>query len=267
MRWYHNSGGYKLTRIICLWLLVGMVLVPSTATTYGFELPQEIIAFYLHNSLGYSEGVVRKFSKTGPLATQRKCISSQRDKCSKAVLDKRMGDSLWKNNRIKVKVTSQNPDIKFIFADATVAVSERRELSYLYIGGFNDSDDADCQLYYSIKDNVIEKVVIVVSLDSPELKQKLCLTSQLMQGLGLSLPSNMPFSRVWEHPGVVLLDGQNAFTDDNVSGVTMGESIFSYIHMCSDIKPGMKADDIRRILSGNSVCTYGLEPLPEKQKT
>jgi hypothetical protein len=38
--------------------------------------------------------------------------------------------------------------------------------------------------------------------------------------------------------------------------------VFSYIHMCPDIKPGMKADDLMRILSGNSICADGLKRLP-----
>lgn len=87
-----------------------------------------------------------------------------------------------------------------------------------------------------------------------------------MQGLGLSLASDMPFSKVWKHPAGELLDGQNTFTDDNVSGITMGYAIFSYIYTCPDIKPGMKADDIRRILSANSICTDGLGLIPEKQQ-
>lgn len=165
MRVYRNSGGYKLVRTIALWLLIGIACMPLIRASYGVELPQDQIAFYLRISLSNSNGAVRKFSKTGPFAMHSSCISRQRNKCNKAVLNKRIGDSFGRNNRIKVKITSQNPDIKFIFADANGAVSKRRELSDLYTGGFIDSDDPDCQLYYSIKENVIEKVVIVVSLD------------------------------------------------------------------------------------------------------
>jgi hypothetical protein len=267
MHWHRNSSGYNLVGIISRWLLVGMVSMPLITSSYGLELLQKEIDYYLRISLSNSNGVVRKFSKTGPLAMQRTCTSTKRDKCNNTVLNKRIGDSFGRNNRIKVKVTSQNPDFRFIFADANSTVSKRHELSDLYIGGFIDSEDSDCQLYYSIKENVIEKVVIVVSLESPELKQKLCLALQLTQGLGLSLPFDMPFSKVWKQPPDELLDDQSAFTDDNVFGITNGYSLYSYIHMCPDIKPGMKADDVKLILSGNSICTDGLKLLPEKQKT
>jgi hypothetical protein len=59
-----------------------------------------------------------------------------------------------------------------------------------------------------------------------------------------------------------MLDGENVFTERNVSIVTEVYGVYSYIHMCPDIKPGMKADDLMRILSGNSICSDGLKLLP-----
>ena len=204
-----NSGGYKLIRIMFLWLLVGMVCVPLIKSSHGFELPQEEKTTYLRLALANSNGVVRKFSKTGPLGLISTCISIQRDKCNKAVLrilNKRIGDSFVGNNRLEVKITSHNPDLVYFFADTDGALIKRRQLSKLFIGGFIDADDPDCQLYYSIRENVIEKVRIVVSLDSPELKQKLCLTLQLSHGLGLALTSDLPFSKIWKQPPDEMLE-------------------------------------------------------------
>jgi hypothetical protein len=245
-----------------LWLLVGMVCVPLVKSSYGFELPQEETATYLRIALGNSNGVVRKFSKTGALAVIVACPSIQRDKCNKEILHKRASDSLSGISRRGVEMTPQNPDIIFMFADFYGAVHMRRQLSKLYVGGFIDSDDVDCQLYYSIKQNVIEKIHIIVSLDSPELKQKLCLAVQLPHGLGLALTSDLPFSKIWKQAPVEMLDGENVFTERNVSIVTEVYGVYSYIHMCPDIKPGMKADDLMRILSGNSICSDGLKLLP-----
>jgi hypothetical protein len=242
-----NSGGYKLIRIMFLWLLVGMVCVPLIKSSYGFELPQEEKTTYLRLALGNSNGVVRKFSKTGPLGLISTCISIQRDKCNKAVLgilNKRIGDSFGGNNRLEVKITSQNPDLIYFFADTNDALIKRLQLSKLYVGGFIDSDDPDCQLYYSIRENVIEKVRIIVSLDSPELKQKLCLALQLTHGLGLPLTSGLPFSKIWKQAPDEMLDGENVFTERNVSKITEVYGVFSFIHMCPDIKPGMTADDL-----------------------
>lgn len=257
-----NFGGHKLTRIMFLWLLVGTVCVPLVKSSYGFELPQEETATYLRIALGNSNGVARKFSKTGPLAVIGACASTQRDKRNRAIIRKKTSDSSSGINRLGITVTSQNPDLIFLFADISGALQLRRQLRESYIGGFIDSDDVECQLYYSIKENVIEKIHIVVSLDSLELKQKLCLAVQLPHGLGLALISDLPFSKIWKQAPVEMLDGEKVFTERNISKITKGYGVFSYIHMCPDIKPGMKADDLTRILSGNSICADGLKHLP-----
>jgi hypothetical protein len=257
-----NSSDYKLIKIMFLWLLAGMACVPLIKSSYAFELPQEEKATYLRLALGNPSGVVRKFSKTGLLAMRSACKSIQRDKCDMAVLSKRINSAFGDNNHIEVRVARQNPDFDFIFVDANDAMSIKRKISNLYIGGFIDSDDPDCQLYYSIKQNVIEKVKIVVSLDSPEFKQKLCLALQLSHGLGLALTSGLPFEKIWKQGPAEMLDGENVFTERNVHQIAEGYAVFSYVHMCPDIKTGMKDDELMRILSGNSICTDGLKLLP-----
>lgn len=265
MRTYRNSGGNKLVRTIVLWLLIGITYMPLIRSSYGSELPQEEKTTYLRLALGNSNGVVRKFSKTGALAVTGACTSIRSDKCG-AILNKKLSDSFSGINRVGVKFTSKNPNIIFLFTDTSGGLQLRQQLRESYIRGFIDSEDVECQLYYSIKENVIEKIHIVVSLDSPELKQKLCLAVQLPHGLGLALTSDLPFSKIWKQAPVEMLDGDKVFTERNVSKITEGYGVFSYIHMCPDIKPGMKADDLMRILSGNSVCTDGLGLIPEKQK-
>jgi hypothetical protein len=262
MHCQRNSGGHKLIRIISLWLLVVMACMPLITPSYAFELPQEEKTTYLRLALGNSNGVVRKFSKTGPLAVIGACASTQRDKCNRAIIKKKTSDSFSGINRLGITVTSQNPDIIFLFADISGALQLRRQLRRSYFEGFIDSDDVECQLFYSIKENVIEKIHIVVSLDSPELKQKLCLAVQLPHGLGLALTSDLPFSKIWKQAPVEMLDGEKVFTERNVSKITEGYGVFSFIHMCPDIKPGMEADDLIRVLSGNSICVDGLEFLP-----
>jgi hypothetical protein len=261
MHCQRNSGGYRLIRIISLWLLVGMACVPLITSSYGLELPQEEKTTYLRLALGNPNGVVRKFSKTGALAVIGACTSIRGDKC-RAILNRKLYDSLLGISRVEVEITSQNPDIVFLFTDTSGAQNIRRQLRRSYIQGFIDSDDVECQLYYSIKGNVIEKIHIVVSLDSSELKQKLCLAVQLPHGLGLALTSNLPFPKIWKQAPVEMLDGEREFTERNVSKITKSYAVFSFIHMCPDIKPGMKGEDLMRVLSGNSDCADGLEFVP-----
>jgi hypothetical protein len=251
-----------LTVMLYGWLLVGLVCVPLIPASDAFELPQEEKTTYLRLALGNSNGVVRKFSKNGPLSVFRACTSLQRDKCDKAILDKRTSTSFLAINRHGYKISPKNPDIVFLFADIAGAIQIRRQLSTSYAGGFIDSDDVECQLYYSIRQNIIEKLHIVVSLDSLEIKQELCLAVQLPHGLGLALTRDLPFSEIWKQRPVEMLEGEKLFTERNVSLVMDGYRVFSYIHMCPDIKPDMTGDDLTRILSGNSKCTEGLKRLP-----
>ncbi|MEP7174425.1 MAG: hypothetical protein ABI705_13130 [Aestuariivirga sp.] len=261
MYWQHSSTGYRLIGIITLWLLFGMACVKLITLSYAFELPEKERNTYLRLALGNSNGAVRKFSKAGPLAVIGTCTSIRRDKCRK-ILNEKLSDSWLGISRIELKITSQNPDLIFLFTDTSGALQLRPQLSKTYDGGFIDSDDVECQLYYSIKHNVIEKVHIVVSLDSPELKQNLCLAVQLPHGLGLALTSDLPFSKIWKQPPVEMLEGESVFTEHNVSIIKHGYGVFSYIHMCPDIKPGMKADELTQRLSGNSICADGLKLLP-----
>ena len=156
-------------------------------------------------------------------------------------------------------MVSDNPDFEIIHVGTHGLEGKRRELSALYHDGFSDSDDAECQLYYSIKENVIEKVVIVISLNSQKLKQRFCLASQVMQGLGLALPYGLPFSKLWKRPP----DGLSSHTDEYVSRLIKGYRVLAHIHMCPDIKPGMKAADLRRLLAGSSSCLDGLYSIPK----
>jgi hypothetical protein len=256
---HHHSSEFVL-RIVFAILIVCAAVVTSVLPSHGGELPPEHATLYVQLSLLNSNGALRKIAKTGPLAVQAICLASPSNGCNKTVLNKQINGAYRGNNRFKARVISENPDIKFIHIGASGLANKRRELSASYLGGFNDSDDLDCQLYYSIKENAIEKVVIVVSLDSPELKQRFCLASQLFHGLGLALPYGLPFSKLWNKPP----DGMNAFTDEFVSGLTKSYIILAYIHMCPDIKPGMKAPDIRRLLVESSRCLDGIKLVPEQ---
>ncbi len=253
----HRISEFVLRTVFCLVILCATA-IRSTLPSHGGELPPEQVAVYVQLSLLNSNGALRKIAKTEPFAIQGVCKASPSTKCNKSILSKKIYSSYGGNTRIKERVTAENPDLKFVFLDATGLANKRRELSSLYIGGFNDSDDLDCQLYYLIKENVIEKVVIVVSLDAPELKQRFCLASQVLQGLGVSLPDGLPFSKLWKSPP----DGASAFTDELISKITKSYGIIGFIHLCPAIKPGMKAPDIRRLLIEPSGCLDGFKFIP-----
>lgn len=206
------------------------------------------------------DGALRKIAKSGKLAILAQCTSS-RKRCVKSTLNKQVNDAFLRNKRIEVVVTSQDPDIKIMYVGASDLAKRRQDLKILYFGGFDDSEDPDCQLFYSIKQNVIQNMTIVISLDSPEIKQRFCVASQIFQGLGLSLPVGLPFSKLWKNGR----DRKNPFNEETVLGLIDGYRILEYIHMCPDIKPGMKAPALRRLLERSSRCLDGVKAIPEQK--
>jgi hypothetical protein len=256
----HHRNSESVLRIIFVFMIVWATVVTSVLPSHGVELRPDQAALYEQLSLLNSNGALRKIAKTGPLAIQAVCIASPSNGCNKSILNKQINGAFLRSSRIRIRLASENSDFKIIQIGASGLANKRRELSALYFGGFSDSDDPDCQLYYLIKENVIENAVIVISLDSPELKQKFCLASQVLQGLGVSLPYGLPFSKLWKKPP----DGMSAFTDEFLTGLTKGYKILAHIHMCPDIKPGMKAADIRPLLVGASSCLDGIKSIPEQ---
>ena len=247
-------------RTIFGFMIFSAAAINLVLPSHGGEMPPEHLETYIQLSLTNSNGALRKIAESGPLAIQGVCIASPTIGCNKSILNDQINGAFLHNSGIKAKVTSENPDIKIIHIGSMGLANKRRELSALYLGGFSDSDDLDCQLYYSIKDNMIGKAVIVVSLDSPVLKQRFCLASQALQGLGVSLPNGSPFSKLWKNP----TDGLYTFNDEFVSKITKSYGILERIHMCPELKPGMKAPDIRQLLVGPSSCLDGIKFIPEQ---
>lgn len=247
-------------RIMLVFVIVCAAAIKLAVPLQAFELRPEQVALYEKLSLLNSNRAVRKIANVGPLGIQAVCIPSAAHGCNSSILNKQFRETPLQSSRIKFRVVSENPDFKVIYVGARDSEDKKRELSALYLDGFSDSDDAECQLYYSLKENVIEKVVIVISLNSQKLKQRFCLASQIVQGLGLSLPYGLPFSKLWKTSP----DGLKSFTDEHVSRLTKGYRVLAHIHMCPDIRPAMKAPDIRRLLAGSSSCLDGLTFIPEQ---
>jgi hypothetical protein len=245
-------------RIVFGFIIFSAVATKLVLPSHGGEMPPEHVETYIQLSLLNSNGALRKIAKSGPLAIQGVCIASPTIGCNKSILNDQINGAFLRNSGIEATVASENPDIKIIHIGEMGLAIKRRELSALYLGGFSDSDDLDCQLYYSIKENMIEKVVIIVSLDSPVLKQRFCLASQALQGLGMSLPNGLPFSKLWKNP----TDGLNTFNYEFVSRITKSYGILQRVHMCPEIKPGMKASDIRQLLVGSTICLDGIDFIP-----
>lgn len=234
-----------------------VVAIQMISSVHGGELPPEHAAQYMRLSLLNPSGVLRKISKAGPITVRAICVPPTSEKCDKSVINRKINDALPRNSRIRLKVALRSPDITILHMEQAGLANRKKELSKFYYGGFSDSDDLDCQLYYSLKNNEIQKLVIVVSLDSANLKQRLCLASQIYQGFGLSLPDGLSFTKLWQ----TLHNGGSSHTEELVAGLVKGFKVLEYIHMCPDIKPGMMASDLGRHLVDSSSCIDGIHAI------
>jgi hypothetical protein len=212
---------------------------------------------YVHQSLGNPGQRLRKIDKIGPIVVKTICVGTIQSKCVHPAINSRFSSAVVVHERLRFKFSTKasDPDIEIILTDQSSTLSKRQELSATYANGFRDSDDPDCQLYYSLQGHVIKKVVVVVSLDSPEFKQRACYMSQLHQGLGLALPDSLPFSKLWNKQP----DGYSTLTEALFTRLVKTYGVLSYVQMCPELKPGMDASSIGKFLDKGSPCFSGLK--------
>lgn len=242
------------TRVLTFLILVWSWFSLCSLTALAFTLGPDELDTYLKMSLGNSTNTVRKPTATAPFSYAVSCKGVQASRCNRSLLNDRFQHPLGGNYRFRLGEVSVNPLIRFYFADEVEARRIRATLSEIYRNDFIDSDDKDCQLYYRKRDDVISGVAIVLSLDSAVIKQNICLSSQLFQSLGLSLPRNKSFSQLWKSPP----EGRVSFTTSDVSEIAESYGIISFIHLCDEIKPAMTELEVRELLSTHSKCLEGL---------
>jgi hypothetical protein len=215
----------------------------------------ELVEVYKIIAFSKTAKVLRKLKEKSPLSVKAICAEVRSKNCSNALLNNRLSEMFTTNSRIKIKIVSTQPSVKLIFTDLVGAQANKIEYSKLYAEEFHDFDDHECQLYYSLNENEIENVVIIVSIDAPEFKQRACLISQLSRGLGLSLPDELTFSELWGMPNSWL--SHLSVADGNQYIRSVG--LFNYIHMCSELKAGMGILQLDAVLNETSQCLIGLK--------
>ncbi|MEQ1522214.1 MAG: DUF2927 domain-containing protein [Aestuariivirga sp.] len=268
MHRYRNS--HKFNFFVCikkisqyfLFVVFWCVSSASADSIADGKLLSNAAKIYLHQSLNNSDQRLRKISKIGPITVKSTCLSISQHQCAKSVLNSRFNNAIVIHLRLKLTFLNKiaNPDIEIMYVDHSIALSKRRNLSVAYAKEFRDSDDSDCQLYYAFKKHSIERIAIVVSLDSPDFKQRVCLMSQLHQSIGLSLLDNLPFSELWKKRQ----GGYSTLTGANFAQLVQTFGILSYIHMCSELTPGMNNRATVGVLSKGSKCFLGLNPSTSK---
>lgn len=236
------------------WLCVCLGFLALSSTSHGADPSRELYEVYLSVAFRSADGRLSKPDHPPPFTYQIICSGLQSDRCNRSLLNNRFRNPLGGNGRFELKGRSRNPDIRFIYADSVSAVRIREQLTLRYESEFIDAEDEECQLYFRRTHSKISGVVLVLSLDAPVPKQRFCLSMQLIQAMGLSLPEMASFSTLWKRPP----SGQATYSDGDASKLVESYGVLSYVHLCPTLKAGMNVKDVVRILSKTSSCVDGL---------
>jgi hypothetical protein len=254
---WHRSRQFFLT-IKKPSLLLGMAICgfAPLAVAAAKDTPIFALELYRRYATINENSVVRKFEKTEPFAIQAICLTHLDRRCSTEKLSNIVKYAVGPNNRLRVAITKENPDLQFFFTDRSGTEIIKKRLSEDFKDAFQDFSDLDCQLYFSMDKNTIERASIVVSLDASGIKQRVCLTLQLPHAMGLALPNAGNFANNWP----VTSDGidLSKASDKELSEIKNKLDILTYIHLCPDLKPGMNSDDIEAVFSNSKSCLKGL---------
>jgi hypothetical protein len=152
---------------------------------------------------------------------------------------------------------SENSKLRFILEDDAAIAKTSSHMLDVYRGGFADTSDSGCQVFYALTGSSITSAAILMSIDQDDLKQKICVTVQLGQAMGLSTPANAGFESAWttEPSGYRHLD------DAGYKELQLNYSILEYMHMCPALNAGMNLHNVISILVTEPNCTRALTGL------
>jgi hypothetical protein len=246
----------KLNRLFLLMFLFSIFFWPSKLLLAGDidqNFLEKISSTYLsYTTLDHSMHILKP-SNQHALTLWPRCITADSKKCTGLDITRKLRSSIIRNENNLLEYSKSNPDISVIFADRQIVRAKLAELDETYATGFRDSEDLECALYYQLNDSIISKIVIIISLDAREFKQRMCLANQFFRGLGLSLGSQKTFSELWDSGAAPL----SRTSEDEFSKLVDGLSIFTLIHMCRQIVPGMSRQEVLTVLEKN-ICLRGL---------
>jgi hypothetical protein len=248
----HCHCNSKSILVICVFFLY----MNFSSITYAksTQEPFRAIAItYVNLALANSQHRIVKPDGNRPLTFWLSCLSRESSKCSKSTIQKKTSSAIAQNDNVRIKFQEFDPLIFVEFADEYVVKFKRTELNKKYENMFTDSADLDCGLYYEVNNSIISRVVILISLDSSDHKQRMCLANQFYQGLGLPLPEHKPFSELWKSNVLPF----SKMTDSDFDRLVRSYSIFTYLHLCSKILNGMDKHAVNLELR-NQDCWTGL---------
>lgn len=250
------SRALRLQAVFCIFLAItlSLVLVSSIqaeAQSKDSKL-KEVVEFYGKRAFAYNTRTkLRKFDVSGALPFFIECYPNSDDRCAKSYLT--VVNALRVSANVKF-VLSENASLRFVLTNDANMNKKSQQMVDLFKGGFLDISDSGCQVFYAMSGPKITESVILVSADQAELKQKICLTVQIGQALGLSTPANQDFKSLW----TIEPSGYQHLDERRYAELQQNYSILEYIQMCPELRAGMTLHEVIDNLVSATTCTRDL---------
>ena len=252
---------WNLQAFLCFFAATTLILVfvnlnQGTAQTGNFNL-KELVEFYGKRAFAYNTRTkLRKFDVNGALAFSIECYPYLDGLCAKSYLA--VTNALRVSANAKF-VLSKNARLRFVLTNDANMKEKSQQMVHLFKDGFLDFSDSECQIFYNVIDSKISESVILVSVDQAELKQKVCLTVQIGQALGLSTPANQGFDSLWTNKP----SGYQDLDERRYAELQQNYSILEYIQMCPELRAGMTLHEVIDNLVSVITCTRDLRGLKQ----
>jgi hypothetical protein len=237
--------------------LLAVIGIPSISFAEAeYNRREALIVSYLKRAFAYDENAkLRKFDIQGAIPISFECRATVRENCAKSLIS--ANDAIRETKNLKFD-ESFFPKLRIVFADRQKAEIVKQEFASSYVDGLVDVSDPDCLVFTSQQGSTITNAAIVLSVDQFALRQKICLTIQLSQALGLSSPGKLGFSEIWKSEQ----DGYENMTHEKFLELRQTSTMLNSIHMCPSMMPGMKVIDVIRLLEQeNNICMQDMKVL------
>jgi hypothetical protein len=254
--WPHNLRAVLGFFAIIILLLVFVISNEGTAQSGNSKLKQ-LIEFYGKRAFAYNTRArLIKFDVNEPLSFSIECFPYLNEPCKKSYLA--VTNALLVSANAKF-VQSENARLRLVLTDNANMKQKSQQLAHLFKDGFSDFSDSECQIFYNVIDSKISESVILVSVDQAELKQKVCLTVQIGQALGLSTPANQGFGSLWTNQP----SGYQDLDAGSYAELQQNYSILEYIQMCPELRAGMTLHEVIDNLVTDKTCTRDLRGMKQ----
>lgn len=249
-----TSGKNRLITAACVFLVsLSFCCKPKAEGKLSRSKLDTLVELYIKRAFGNdSSDRLRKFETVTALPISFECLSGANAVCASSLFT--LNEAYRVSNRLNV-VESPQPAIRFVLAKDSQLAEQSEALGTEFNGGFSDTSEPRCVLYYALKGERISKAAILVSTDQGFLLQKICAAVQFGQALGISSPANLNFSDLWsEEP-----NGYQHMDEAQFAMFRQTNSLLQYIHMCPLLHSGMTKQMVIETLKSSNVCTNGIE--------